>query len=394
MSEVVIAGIGSVPVGEHWELSLRTLAARAIHAALRDADGLKPRALFIGNYLASVVSHQANLGALLVDNSGLGGIEAFTVEAAGASGAAAFHQAVLALQSGWIDVALVLGVEKYNDMDGPGLAAAVALSTDYDYEAVNGLTPVGQAALLMQRYLHEYKVPRAALGEFSLLAHANAVNNPNAIFREAISRESYEQAELVSDPLNLLDMAPYLDGAAAVVLARREALPPDFARPLVRVSGSSLVVDSLALHDRANPLFFQAAAFSMERACGQAGILPTDANFFELCDAYSIYAALSLEAAGFARPGEAWKLAQAGCFGLKGQLPICTLGGLKARGNPLGAAGVYQLVEAAQQLRGEAGLNQLNDARRGLVQSLGGPASTAVTVVLERVSPTAGPATN
>jgi acetyl-CoA C-acetyltransferase len=243
---------------------------------------------------------------------------------------------------------------------------------------------MGQAALLMQRYLHEYKAPRAAFGAFSLLAHANAVNNPNAIFRKALKPETYERAELVSDPLNLLDMAPYLDGAAAIVLARRDVLPEGPNRPLVRVSGSSLVVDALALHDRPNPLFFQAAAFSMERACGQAGILPTDANFFELCDAFSIYAALSLEAAGFARPGEAWKLAQEGCFDLKGKLPICTLGGLKARGNPLGATGVYQLVEATQQLRGAAGPNQLPNAKRGLVQSLGGPASTAVTVVLER----------
>jgi acetyl-CoA C-acetyltransferase len=179
-------------------------------------------------------------------------------------------------------------------------------------------------------------------------------------------------------------MAPYLDGAAALVLARREALPADFTGPLVRVSGTSLVVDALALHDRPNPLLFQSAAFSVERACGQAGILPTDVDFFELCDAYSIYAALSLEAAGFARPGEACTLAQQGYFGLQGRLPISTMGGLKARGNPLGATGAYQLVEATLQLRGQAGANQLPNARRALVQSLGGPASTAVTQVLER----------
>jgi acetyl-CoA C-acetyltransferase len=385
MSDVVIAGIGQVPVGEHWELSLRTLAARVIRAALKDSGGLTPQVMYIGNYLAPMVTRQANLGSLLVDNSGLKGIEAYTVEAAGASGAAAFHQAVLAIQSGFIDVALVVGVEKYNDMVGPGLEAAVAQSTDYDYEAVHGLIPMGQAALLMGRYLHEYGVARETLGEFSLLAHANAVNNPNAIFRKAISREAYARAELVADPLNLLDMAPYLDGAAAIVLARSEALPADFAHSRVRVSGSSVVVDALALHDRNNPLFFQSAAFSVERACGQAGILPGDVDFFELCDAFSIYAALSLEAAGFAKPGEACQMAAEGCFGLRGKLPICTLGGLKARGNPLGATGVYQLVEATQQLRGEAGANQLENPRRALVQSLGGPASTAVTQVLERV---------
>jgi acetyl-CoA C-acetyltransferase len=386
MSEVVIAGIGQVPIGEHWELSLRTLASRAARAALKDAGGLRPQALYIGNYLAPMVSHQSNLGALLSEACGLDGVEAFTFEAAGASGSAAFHQAVLAIQSGFTDVVLVVGVEKYNDMVGPKLEAFVAQSTDYDYEGVNGLIPSGQAALLMRRYQHEYQVPRGALAPFAVLAHANAVNNPHATFRKAISRESYERAEMFAEPLNLFDMAPYLDGAAAILLARREALPADFAHPVVRVSGTSLVVDALALHDRPNPLFFQSAAFSVERACGQAGILPGDVDFFELCDAFSIYAALSLEAAGFAHPGESWKMAAEGCFNLNGKLPINTLGGLKARGNPLGATGIYQLVEATQQLRGSAGPNQLANPRRALVQSLGGPASTAVTQVLERAA--------
>jgi acetyl-CoA C-acetyltransferase len=384
MTEVVIAGIGQVPVGEHWELSLRNLAARAISAALKDAGSVQPQIMYIGNYLAPMVSHQSNLGALLAGNCGLEGLEAYTVEAAGASGAAAFHQAVLAIRSGLVDTALVVGVEKYNDMVGPEVEAAVAQSADYDYEAFNGLIPMGQAALLMSRYLYEYDVPRMAMGEFAVLAHANGVHNPNAIFRKAITQEIYEKSAMYAEPLNLFDMAPYLDGAAAVVLARREVLPAGFSGPIVRVAGSSLVVDSLALHDRHNPLFFQSAAFSVERACGEAGILPTDVDFFELTDAFSIYAALSLEAAGFAEPGQAWKLAQSGALRLNGSLPISTMGGLKARGDPLGATGVYQLVEATQQLRGQAGPNQLPNPRRALVQSLGGPASTAVTHVLER----------
>lgn len=384
MTEVVIAGIGQVPVGEHWELSLRNLAARAIRAALKDAGSVQPQIMFIGNYLAPMVSHQSNLGPLLADNSGLEGLEAYTVEAAGASGAAAFHQAVLAIRSGFVDIALVVGVEKYNDMVGPEVEAAVANAADYDYEAFNGLIPMGQAALLMSRYLHEYQVPRQAMGEFPILAHANGVHNPNAVFRKAIGQETYDTARMYAEPLNVFDMAPYLDGAAAVLLARRDALPADFHGPTIRVSGTSLVTDSLALHDRHNPLFFQAAAISVERACGEAGILPTDVDLFELSDSFSIYAALSLEAAGFAKPGEAWKLAQTGALRLNGKLPISTMGGLKARGDPLGATGVYQLVEAIQQLRGQAGPNQLSNPRHALVQSLGGPASTAVTHVLEK----------
>jgi acetyl-CoA C-acetyltransferase len=386
MTDVVIAGIGQVAVGEHWDISLRTLASRAIRAAIKDAGGLKPQALYIGNYLAPMVSHQANLGALLADEAGLKGIEAYTAEAAGASGAAAFHLGYLAVASEYVDTAVVLGVEKYNDMVGAKLESAVAQSEDYDYEMVNGLVPVGQAAILMQRYLYEYSVPRPALGEFPLLMHANAVNNPFALYRKPISREAYDRAEVVADPLNLFDVAPYNDGAAAVVLTRPELAgdPKQLGHGLVRVTGSNLAIDTLAMHDRRDPLEFEAARRSVERACRQAGIMPQDVDFFELSDSFSVYAALSLEAAGFARRGEGWKLALDGGLSLKGKLPINTLGGLKGRGNPLGATGVYQLVEAALQLRGQAGANQLVRARRGLVQSLGGPAATAVTHVLER----------
>ncbi len=386
MSDVVIAGIGQVPVGEYWDVSLRRLASRAVRAAIKDAGDLRPQAMYIGNYLAPMVSHQSNLGALLTDEAGLRGIEAYTAEAAGASGAAAFHLGYLAIASGYVDTAVVAGGEKYNDKVGPELESAVAQSEDYDYEMVNGLIPVGQAAILTQRYLYEYGVSRQALGEFPLLAHANAVNNANAIFRKAITREAYDRAEIVAEPLNLFDIAPYNDGAAAVVLTRRELVPDDLGHGLVKVTGSSLVIDTLAMHDRRDPLEFEAARRSVQRACRQAGILPQDVDFFELCDAFSLYAALSLEAAGFAKRGEGWKLALDGGLSLKGKLPVNTMGGLKGRGNPLGATGMYKIVEACLQLRGQAGANQLGRARRGLVQSLGGPAATAVTHVLEAVN--------
>ncbi|MDR3573300.1 MAG: thiolase domain-containing protein [Anaerolineaceae bacterium] len=385
MTEVVIAGVGQIPVGEHWDVSLRSLATRAVLVALRDAGGLKPQAMYIGNMLASVVSHQANLGALLAENSGLEGIESFTVEAAGASGAGAFHLGFLAVASGFVDTAVVLGVEKYTDMVGPQLESAVAQSTDYDYEAVQGVTPTTLAALLMQRYMYEYKAPREAFAEIPLLAHANAVNNPNAMYRKPITREAYNRAEMISDPLNLYDMAAYADGAAAVILTRPELAPAGLPHPLVRIVGSSVVVDSLSMHDRRDPLLFEAVTASTERACRQAGILPSDVNLFELSDAFSIYAILSLEAAGFAKRGQGWQLAQSGELCPDGKLPIMTLGGLKGRGNPLGATGVYQIVEAVTQLRGLAGKAQISNARLAMVQSLGGPASTAITHILERL---------
>jgi acetyl-CoA C-acetyltransferase len=384
MAEVVIAGIGQIPGGEQWELSLRSQAAKALLAARKDAGGLQPQALYIGNAIASTALHQTNLGALLAEWSGNWGIEGITVEAAGASGAGAFHLAYLAISSGFVQIAAVLGVEKVTDLLGPELELAIAETTDYDYELTPGLTPTSQAALIMQRYMKDYGAPREAFGDFAMLAHENAVGNPNAMYPKAINRRQYDGAAMVSDPLGLMDVAPYADGAAAVILARSDMVPPNLGHPLVRVTGSANAIDTLALHDREDPLAFEAARVSVQRACRQAGILPTVVDFFELTDSFSIYAPLSLEAAGFAVRGEGWKLGGDGCLRRDGKLPILTMGGFKARGNPLGAAGMYQIVEAALQLRGQAGAGQLAKARRALVQNLGGPASTAVTHVLER----------
>jgi acetyl-CoA C-acetyltransferase len=376
--EVVIAGIGQTPVGEHWDASLRTLAVQAVQAARREAPGIRPQAMYIGSFLASSASHQSNLGSLLAENAGLEGIEGISVEAAEASGAAAFHLGYLAVASGLMDSVLVVGVDKYTDVVGPRIDALVSEMVDYDYEAVNGMTPAAQAGLLMQRYLYEYQVPRSVFGSFPMLAHAHAVHNPNAMYRKAMRREAYDSAAMVSDPLNLMDMAPYADGAAAVLLARSDILTKEYDFPHIRVTGSSVVTDRLSLHDRADLLAFEAAAISVERACSQAGILPGDASLFELWDGFSIYAVLSAEAACLVPRGQGWRVAQ------ESQLPMLTMGGQKARGNPLGASGVYQIVEAAQQLRGQAGKNQVANARRALVQTLGGAATTAVTHVLER----------
>ena len=385
MDEVIIAGIGQIPVGEHWELSLRNIAARAILAAIKDCGGLKPQAIYAGNYLASVASQQANLGALMAECIGMEGVEAFTAEAGEASGAAALHLAVQAIRSGYVDTALVIGVEKYTDVVGVEMESIIAQSADYDYEGMQGLSIVGIAAMLMQRYLHEYGAPRDAFVAFPILAHANAVHNPNAFYKRAITAQEYQKASLVSDPLNLLDAAPYADGAAAVLLTRREFLPKDFPHSLIKVSASKLVTDTVSLHDRPNPLGFDAAHLSAERAFQQAGIDRERVDLFEYWDAFSIYTVLGLEAAGYAEPGAGWKLGQDGSLGLKGCLPVATMGGLKARGFPLGAAGVYQAVDAVTQLRGQAGENQVQGARVALVQSLGGPASTAVTHILQTI---------
>ena len=382
MTEVIIAGIGQTTVGEHWDVGLRDLAFYAMNAAIKDAGGLRPQSLFVGNMLAPNLSRQAHLGALLADYAGLAGIEAVTIEAAGASGGAALRQAYLAIKSGLVDTALVVGVEKFTDVVGAGVEEALATASDSDFESVQGLTPNAQAALILKRYMHEYEVPADGFAGFALTAHANGAGNPNAMFQKAIKLETYAKS---GESPNMFDSAPPADGAAALVLTRRDLLPSNWPHPLVKVAGSATASDTLALHDRKDMLFFEAAHLSAGRAMKQVGITLDQINLFEYHDAFSIYAALELESIGFAIRGQGWKLAAEGQIALTGRIPCATMGGLKARGFPGGATGVYQAVEAAQQLRGQAGANQVAGATYALIQSLGGPASTAVSHILQRI---------
>lgn len=384
MTDVVIAGIGQIPVGEHYALSLRSMGVQALTRALKDSGGLKPDALYIGNLLSSMISHQSNLGALFTDYGKLDGVEAYSTEAAGASGAAALRLGTLAILSGQADTVAVLGVEKWSDLVRPEAEAMITQELDYDYESIPGLSSTSQAALIHQRYLHEHGLPQDALGGFALLAHTNGANNPHAFYRNRLTEETYTRAGMLSDPVTIFDGATYADGAAALILTRRDLLPRDFKHPVVSVMGSGASSDALSWHDRPEPMAFTAAARAVADAALQAGVLPGRVSLFELDDAFSIYAALTLEACGMADRGKAWQMARGGDFAINSRLPIMTMGGSLARGNPIGARGVYQVVEAVTQLRGAAGANQVPNARTALTLALGGPASTAIAHVLER----------
>jgi acetyl-CoA C-acetyltransferase len=381
MTNVSIIGIGKTDVGEHWQTSLRHLAWYAIEGALDDAATTEVDAIFVGNMLASSLSHQDHLGALVADFAGLRGTESVTVEAADASGGAAMRQAVLAVESGLVETALVVGVEKVTDETGAAVVSAMASGLDADYEAVHGQTLAGAAALMMRRYLHEYGVGVDDFAGFSVNAHANGALNPMAMFRNQLRADRFASGPAVATPVTLFDMAPTGDGAAAIVLTTRERAMDMVPQP-VRVAGSALATDTIGLHDRRDLLWLEAAARSAEAALAQAGLAPEDVDLFELHDSFTILAALSLEAAGFAPRGEGWKLARDGDITRTGRIPISTMGGLKARGHAVGATGAYQIVEVVQQLRGQAGDCQIPNARIGLAQSLAMTGATAATHVL------------
>lgn len=382
MREVAILGIGQTPIAEHWDKSLRVLAGEAVLAALGDAKRASADGLFVGNMLSGPLGAQENLGALISDWVGLHGAEAMKIEAACGSGGAALRAALMGVGSGEMESAVAVGVEKMTEPAHASTTAALATAADADWESAQGLSFVAINALIMRRYMHEYGWQRMDFAPFSINAHANAVHNPCARLREAISEDDYCRAPMVADPIHLLDASPIGDGAAAVLVVPAETLRGN-GHPIVTVAGSALATDSLAVHDRSDPLWLSAVAESARRAYAQAGVGPADIDVFELHDAFSIMAALSLEACGFAERGQGPRLGLEGEICPSGRVPVATRGGLKARGHPVGATGIYQAVEVVQQLRGEAGANQVPGATVGMAQNIGGSGATVVTHVLK-----------
>jgi acetyl-CoA C-acetyltransferase len=381
MSKSSIIGVGMTAVGEMWDRSLREIAAEAVQYAMADAGLQRVDAIYVANAYGSTFNQQTNLGALIADFCGLNGVEAFCIEAGEASGGAAIRAAHLAVQSGEIGSVLVLGVEKPTDIVGSGRVRAKTISLDADYEAVHGATLTGMAALMMRRYMYEFGLDVSAFEGFSINAHANGKKNERAMYRNTIKPGVFANAPLVAEPVNLFDEAPDGDGAAAIIITREESAADLVPQPIT-IAGSAAVTDHFMIQDRPEMLRLSAAASSAERALAQAGLSMDDLHALEIHDQYTILAALSLEALGYAEAGKGWELAANGSILSSGKLPICTFGGLKSRGNPTGASGVYQAVEAVLQLRGQAGANQIAHVRNMLIQNLGGLGNSAYTHIL------------
>ncbi|OGR56858.1 MAG: acetyl-CoA acetyltransferase [Elusimicrobia bacterium GWA2_69_24] len=381
MRDVFIAGTGQTDIGEHWDRSLKDLAVEAVCAALPAERRGEVDCLLVGNMLSGELASQENLGACAADWAGLGPVEAVKIESACASGGAAFREGYLRVASGASDCALVLGVEKMTDLLPDGVSAGLALAADGDTENLHGATFVALNALIMRRYMHENGCRHEDFSGFAVNAHRNAAANARAMFRREVTGEDYARACMVASPINLLDSSAICDGAGAVLLCADPQALGNARR--IRVTGSGAACDTIAVASRQDPLQLLAAELSSRRALAGAGRKAEDIDLFELHDAFSIMAVLSLEACGFAPRGRGLRLALEGEIGPRGRVPIATRGGLKARGHPVGATGVLQVIDAVAQLRGEAGASQVPEARVAMTQNIGGSGASIYTHILE-----------
>ncbi|NJD98300.1 thiolase domain-containing protein [Thermococcus sp. LS1] len=386
MKKAVIIGVGMTPVGEHWKLALRDLAVEAVLKAMDDAGIDRVDSLYVGNMVSGSFVEQENLGALIADWAGLGNIPAVKIEAACASGGAAVQEGVKAVLSGLEDVVAVVGVEKMTDAWPSDATRYLAYAADAEWELFHGASFVALNALIMRYYMKTYGYTEEDLALFAVNAHANGAKNPYAMFKRPIKVETVLKSPYIADPLKLFDASPVCDGAAALIITT-----PEKAKELgvpkekwVEVAGIGRAIDTINLANREDLLDLKAARVAAQRAYKMAGVEPKDIDFFEVHDAFTVMAALSLEALGVAKKGEGAKLAKEGQIAIDADYPIQTMGGLKARGHPVGATGVYQTVEAVLQLRGEAP-SQVPDAEVGLTQNIGGTGSNITVNVLRRV---------
>jgi acetyl-CoA C-acetyltransferase len=383
MRPVAVIGIGKTAFGAFPDRDLRSLAVEAGKAALADAHigPAQVEAFYLGNFAGPSFVGQNHLAPYVASAMGIIGVPATRYEAACASSGAAFFQAVMGVGSGVYDVVLVSGVEKMTSQTTPRVTEILAAAGDLNGEVRAGATFPALFAMIARRHMHQYGTTREQLAAVSVKNHANGAKNPYAHMKKVITMEQALAGKPIADPLTVYDCSLVSDGAAAVVLAPLERAA-EFTGKAVRILGIAQTSDYVALDEKPDITTLDAVRAAGEKAYRMAGLSAADIQFAEVHDCFTIAELLAVEDLGFAKKGEGGLYTLAGHTCLNGERPINASGGLKSKGHPVGATGVGQIYDLAQQIRGEAGERQLKRHSIGLAQNLGGSGATCVVSIL------------
>jgi acetyl-CoA C-acetyltransferase len=396
MRDVAIIGAGMIPFGRRDEDSLMDMLAYASLKALDDA-GLGDKsvsAVYVGNMGAGIIQHQTSIASSLVDRLSLLPAAADVVENGPASGGSAVKNGLLAVASGYYDYVLVVGGEKMREVTGWRATDFVATMTHPQVEYPYGITLPGMGGMFTRLYMEKYGVTREHLLAVSLKNQEMGALNPYAHVEMTLDREGiFDSPDAVvnnptaADPLHLYDLCPVSDGAAAVVLCPLE-LVKKLPKPIVLIAGFGQATDTQTLQERDDPTDLKAVTLAARQAFEMAKLRPGDIDVAELHDAFTILEIAESEHVGFFKKGEGGKAAGAGKTRFGGQIPINVSGGLKARGHPVGATGVAQIVDIVFQLRHELPKNrQVKNAKHGLTVNFGGFGNNVTSFVLKRIEP-------
>nr|KXH71996.1 MAG: acetyl-CoA acetyltransferase [Candidatus Thorarchaeota archaeon SMTZ1-83] len=382
---VAIAGVGISKFGELWEQSIRDITLEAGMLCIFDSGirGGDIDAICIGNMSAGRFTGQEHLGALAADMGGLGNIPSYSVEAACASGGAAVRQAYMAIRSGEHDAMMVLGMEKMSDVTQTEAMNTMSVASDWEWEGLGGATFPALYALMARRHMYEYGTTEEQLSLVTVKNHANAAHNPYAQFQRPVPLEVVMRSGFIADPIRVLHSSPVSDGAAGLVMCSEEKARELTDTPIF-IEASTQASDTLALHDRKSITRMDSVIISSREALKRAGLEMDDIGVIELHDSFTISEIIQMEDIGIAKKGEGGKVVEEGVTQIGGKFPVNTSGGLKARGHPIGATGVAQIVELVYQLRGEAAGRQVEGAERGMAVNIGGTGATSIVHILGR----------
>lgn len=382
MRSVAIVGAGMVPFGELFDTGMKEMLPQTMTAALASVDNGMAADELQAAWFGNLQPSDGFPAGVFADSCGLLDIPVTRVENQCATGSDAVRNAAMAVSSGQVDIALVVGADKTRETstlstfwDWMGMARDKA----WDYPL--GLIAPASFALHVARFMHEYQVRPEHLALVAVKNHHNAVSNPMAHLRFEVTVEQVLAAPRVAGPFGVLDCAPQSDGAAAVILVAEE-LAGRYTDNPVWVRGFGLALDRVMHAHKHDMTTFPSTVRAAKAAYAMAGVGPADIDVAEVHDCFSGIELMNYEDLGFCGRGEAAKLIEAGETDLHGRLPVNPSGGLKAKGHPPGATGVAQCVELFEQLRGHAA-NQVPDARWGLAQNVGGPTAVSAVTILE-----------
>jgi acetyl-CoA C-acetyltransferase len=390
LDRVFLVGVGLTKIGRFFEKHAKELFAEALWRAIDDAGGLKPRAIVVGNMTSSVLMGQDSLGALVADYAGLRGIPAFKVEAACGSGGAALYAAYALVKSGVVDVVAAGGVEKLTEANTEYVTRALAQAADADFEVFYGTTFTGLNAMVARLYKSLFGYSDEDLSYWPLKMHEYASFNPYAQLPRKTTMKEILESPLIADPIRLYHAAPIGDGASVLILVRGEDKAREVAKAtgrdvLVELSSVSMATDSVDLASRNDLLTMESTVVAARDALQRAGVEQRNIDYVELHDAFHVTGFVALEDLGFAPKGMGAKLFKEGKFQRGDKPEVNFSGGLKARGHPVGATGIYQAAEAVMQLRGDFPGYKASSPETALTHNIGGISTIAVVSVFKRV---------
>jgi acetyl-CoA C-acetyltransferase/acetyl-CoA acyltransferase len=389
MRKVAAVGVGMTKFSGKQNKTALELFAEAAMDAINESN-LKPKdiqAIFMGNALSDFAEGQAQIQAFAADYIGAPNIPANRYENACASSTAAFRDAFVWVASGFYDIVLVGGAETAAKMGTPLATRTFAMASDSRYEYPSGITFPGVFALLAHLYAKKYGIPleklKQQLAQVSINSHYYGARNPKAHFQKEITMDDALNSFMVCQPLQLYDCCPFSDGGSAVILATEEKAKKLTAKPVYVAGVGQASAGNLPSQKEYLPRI-RSRELAVKQSYDMAGLTPKDIDLIELHDCFSIATLIALESLGFFEFGKSGEAVEKGETKIGGKIAVNPSGGLKAKGHPIGATGTAQVYEIVRQLRGECGERQVEGAKIGMTDTLGGDGGTLCNVILKK----------